>query len=196
MIDDYMGQLMTAVKEAGIEGIGDEFEDIDEQKGDEDLLKGLEADVTLTEEETGEIPQGLDEISISEETEDQFAEGLEVDSAEKQLEGEIDLTDEEEKILSEDLDLAAEEPESEDVVTVSGEDLDKIAVEAEGAEEPAPHGIDETVIDKTLFNDITVILKYMDNLLGELPEEKIKEFSKSKYFSLYKEVFEKLNLTE
>jgi hypothetical protein len=195
-IDTFEKDAEEAFKEAGIEGIGDEFEDSGEQKGDEDLLKGLEADVTLTEEETGEIPQGSDEISISDEAEVEIAEGLEADLADKQLEGEIDLTDEEEGILGEDLDLAAEEPESEGVVTVSGEDLDKIAVEAEGTEESAPHGIDEAVIDKTLFNDITVILKYMDNLLGELPEDKIKEFSQSKYFSLYKEVFEKLNLAE
>jgi len=31
--------------------------------------------------------------------------------------------------------------------------------------------------------------------LGDLPEEKIKEFAQSEYFSIYKEVFEKLNLT-
>ena len=59
--------------------------------------------------------------------------------------------------------------------------------------EPVPE-MDETAIDNTLFNDITIILKYMDNLLGDLPEEKIKEFSQSKYFSLYKEVFEKMNI--
>ena len=52
------------------------------------------------------------------------------------------------------------------------------------------------LIERTLpgYSD-EFILKYMDNLLGDLPEEKIREFSKSKYFSLYKEVFEKLNLT-
>jgi hypothetical protein len=32
-------------------------------------------------------------------------------------------------------------------------------------------------------------------LLGDLPDEKIKEFAQSEYFPLYKEVFEKLNLT-
>jgi hypothetical protein len=35
----------------------------------------------------------------------------------------------------------------------------------------------------------------MDTLLGDLPDEKIKEFAQSEYFPLYKEIFEKLNLT-
>jgi hypothetical protein len=34
----------------------------------------------------------------------------------------------------------------------------------------------------------------MDTLLGELPDEKIEEFSKSRYFTLFKEVFRKLGI--
>ena len=160
-------------REAGIEGIEDELEAAGTEMGDDELLKGLE----------------------------------EVELAPKE---EVVLSEEEEQILSEDLDLSAEEAEKEEVVTVTGEELGKITeeeailpgpvqlekeVEEEGVKEAETLKASATAIDQTLFNDITVILKYMDNLLGELPEEKIKEFSKSKYFSLYKEVFEKLNLT-
>ena len=206
-IESFQRDAEEAFKEAGIEGIGEDFEP---DKGDEELLKGLEeADVTLTEEETAEIgeraevKEGAEEFSLSEEIEAgvESQKGEESEAPETLFEGEIDLTEEEEQILSEDLDLEAEEPESEEVVTVTGAELDKIAETEGGAggpaefEESVSAGGDKTAIDKTLFNDITVILKYLDNLLGELPEEKIKEFSKSKYFSLYKEVFEKLNLT-
>ncbi len=61
--------------------------------------------------------------------------------------------------------------------------------------EAVPAGGGAESIDAALLNDITTILKFMDNLLGDLPDEKIKEFAKSEYFPLYKEVFDKLKLT-
>ena len=70
-------------------------------------------------------------------------------------------------------------------MTVTGEELSELEKE---------ESKDTTAIDSALYNDIVTILKYMDNLLGELPEEKIKEFSASSYFDLYKEVFEKLDI--
>lgn len=124
-----------------------------------------------------------------------------------------------------ELEETSEDFISEEVVSVTGEELNIMTGEEtvgfeEGADiaeegtditeeaETEPAGVaagpsdmepgaadDKATIDSTLYNDISVILKYMDNLLGDLPEEKIKEFSQSKYFSLYKEVFEKLNLT-
>lgn len=96
------------------------------------------------------------------------------------LEEEVSLSEEEEEILSKDLELEAE---GEEVVTVTGEELSKLEEEGE-----------TTAIDTALYSDITMVLKYMDTLLGDLPEEKIKEFSKSSYFDLYKMVFEKLGI--
>jgi hypothetical protein len=95
---------------------------------------------------------------------------------------EIQLGEDEEKILSEDFDLSTEVEElpEEDVVTISGDEVGTLG--------------EVGTVDAALLNDITTILKFMDTLLGELPDDKIKEFAKSEYFPLYKEVFEKLNL--
>ncbi len=165
--------------------------------------ESFEEEMAGFEEESIDLETAASELKLQED------EGIKIE--EEPFEGEVTLTEEEEQILSEDFDLeeeTAEGPISEEVVTVTGEELSKITGEEEwepgtaepeegpgitAEKKPVPD-MDETTIDNTLFNDITIILKYMDNLLGELPEEKIKEFSQSKYFSLYKEVFEKMNI--
>ncbi len=205
-IENLEQSAEEAFKEAGIEGIGEELEE-DEEKGDEQLLRSLEEAELTPKEEEGEISEGLqepEETGVDETEEPTLHMEEEKEPSEESFEGEVQLTGEEESILTEDIDLEAE-PEEEEIVSVSGEDLEKLSEEESGLKEPAElekevttgteeAGTEETVIDTTLYNDIVVILQYMDNLLGELPDEKIKEFSKSKYFSLYKEVFEKLNL--
>jgi pilus assembly protein FimV len=45
-----------------------------------------------------------------------------------------------------------------------------------------------------LKEEIKSVLGYMDQLLESLPEEKIEEFAKSEYFSIYKKLFEELGL--
>lgn len=50
---------------------------------------------------------------------------------------------------------------------------------------------DETNLE-TLKSEIKEVLNYIDNLLDALPEEKIKEFANSKYFSLYKKLLKEL----
>jgi hypothetical protein len=50
----------------------------------------------------------------------------------------------------------------------------------------------ENIID--LNKDIINIFSYLDILMEFLPEEKIEEFAKSKYFDIYKSIFEKLEI--
>jgi pilus assembly protein FimV len=201
-----------AFKEAGIEVIEDEsvsldeidLEDIEELAvGDELPSEGEEAgelnleelvDVESLEEEDLGIEGTLEDLETIEElTAEETLEDLgDVEELpEEPAIGELELSEEEEKILSEDFDLTAGIEEEEDVVTVTGEELDTL-----GEEEPyhAPRG-GGSPVDAALLNDITTILKFMDTLLGDLPDDKIKEFAQSEYFPLYKEVFEKLNLT-
>jgi hypothetical protein len=45
-----------------------------------------------------------------------------------------------------------------------------------------------------LKSEIKSVLSYLDKLLDSLPEEKIEEFAKSKYFDTYKKLFEELGL--
>jgi len=178
-----------AFKEAGIEGT-------DEEIG----LAGI-GEGTALDEELAEIGEGLstlEDIMSPEKIEAglQLDGGGGLDLTEEPESEEIKLSEEEEELLSKDFDLAVEgEPESEEVVTVSGDELEKMMEGKPLGSGGAKHGGEEqATIDNTLLNDIAVILKYMDSLLEDLPEDKIRDFAKSKYFALYKEVFDKLNI--
>ena len=180
----------------GIEGIAveEELPSIGEEAGEvtlEDLTEDEFSDLEAPEEIAAEEPveklsaeEFIEELPSEEPAEEAEVPELTVEELpDEGFADEIQLGEEEEKILSEDFDLTAgvEELPEEEVVTISGEELGKL--DEEGA------------VDAALLNDITTILKFMDTFLGDLPDEKIKEFAQSEYFPLYKEVFEKLNLT-
>jgi len=184
-----IGENEDIFKETGIEGI------------EEEEIPNLE-----------EVESAQEEVSQEEETQpielEEEQEKVILAPEEKTFEGNVSLTEEEENILKEDLDLEAETPEEtgeKEILSVTGEELNKMAEEEEKKEsylqEPAEFEAEEEIIgekisiDKTLYDDIVVVLKYMDNLLGDLQEDRIKDFAKSKYFKLYKEVFEKLGIT-
>jgi len=38
------------------------------------------------------------------------------------------------------------------------------------------------------------VIQYLDNLLADLPEEKIREFAQSEYYDLYTKIMQKLGL--
>ena len=178
-----------AFKEAGIEGTDVEI-----------VLAGT-GEGTALDEELAEIGEGLstlEDIMSPEKIEAglQLDGGGGFDLTEEPESEEIKLSEEEEELLSKDFDLAVEgEPESEEVVTVSGDELENMVEGKPLGSGGAKHGGEQqATIDNTLLNDIAVILKYMDSLLEDLPEDKIRDFAKSKYFALYKEVFDKLNI--
>ena len=50
-------------------------------------------------------------------------------------------------------------------------------------------------IPANLKEDIKSVLAYMDQLLDNLPEEKIEEFARSEHFELYKKLFTELGLS-
>ncbi len=170
------------------------LEDVEEELASEELLSGVAPSEQAAEEGIGEedvtlMEPGGEEMIIPEEPAQMFeAEETAGEAEDLGFEGEITLDQEEEKILNEDFDLETiieEADESEEVVSVTGEELENMSADAESA-----------AIDADLLKNITTVLKYMDMLLGELPEDKIKEFSQSEYFSVYRDVFEKLNLMQ
>ncbi len=181
-----------SLEEVGEEAVPEEFS-VDELTTEEEL-PSEEALPGEVEKEEGEedvtlMEPGGEEVIIPEESTREF-ETAESESGAEDLgfEGEITLDEEEEKILNEDFDLetlSKGAAESEEVVSVSGEELETMSADAESA-----------AIDADLLKNISTVLKYMDTLLGNLPEDKIKEFSQSGYFSIYKDVFEKLNLVQ
>ena len=52
-----------------------------------------------------------------------------------------------------------------------------------------------TAMSKDLKNEIVSVLSYMDQLLENLPEDKITEFAKSEHFVTYKKLFDELGLS-
>ena len=54
---------------------------------------------------------------------------------------------------------------------------------------------EKTAISKDLKSEIVSVLSYMDQLLENLPEEKITEFAKSEHFVTYKKLFDELGLS-
>ncbi len=65
------------------------------------------------------------------------------------------------------------------------------------AEEPvsAETQTQQTSIPKNLREEVISVLSYMDQLLENLPEEKITEFAKSEHFVTYKKLFDELGLS-
>jgi hypothetical protein len=183
---------------------GDELQEppvLGEDTGDLDL--GDIGDLEIKEDEAPAGEADAEEVSLDALDDFSFEEEGQEPAPDAELAGEdveptgeeVELTSEEEDLLSSDFDLeAAGEGEGGDVVTMTGEELDGMdrgTGEEVAAEDVSP---DQVSIDSSLYNDITVVLRYMDSLLGDLPEEKIKEFSQSRYYPLYKEVFERLDL--
>ena len=105
---DQMGNSEEAFKEAGIEGIEEEVE-----MSDEELLKGLEeAGLTPKQEESDEYTIPEDEeptLAFDEEAGEESEEGAILE--EEPFESDIEISDEEERILSEDIDLEADRSE-------------------------------------------------------------------------------------
>jgi pilus assembly protein FimV len=62
--------------------------------------------------------------------------------------------------------------------------------------EAGPQKTNAVDIPEDLKDEIRTVLKYMDQLLEALPEEKIQEFASSEYFVMYKKLFEDLGLGE
>jgi pilus assembly protein FimV len=145
------------------------FELEDQEAFRETGIEGIEEeikDLELPDLEDQEIEMPEGDFQLSQPDEKQILE---------ETPEEVVLTSEEEDILSKDIDL-----EDEEVVTVTGEELSKME--------------EELGIDSALLDEVKSILKYIDTLLGDLPEEKIKEFAASSYFERYKGLFEKLGI--
>lgn len=76
--------------------------------------------------------------------------------------------------------------------------LEETSVEEPVIEEPAPTAETksaQTSIPKNLREEVIAVLSYMDQLLENLPEEKITEFAKSEHFVTYKRLFDELGLS-
>ena len=97
----------------------------------------------------------------------------------------------EEPVVEETVETPVVEPVSAPVEPVSAPVEPVSAPALEPAPEPTPAPEQNNT---TLQNDIKSVLLYMDQLLENLPEEKIVEFAKSEEFVTYKKLFSELGL--
>lgn len=91
--------------------------------------------------------------------------------------------------------VAAESEEPELAETVKPEELTSPAENTAETETSEPNH-DTKQLPEDLKNDVKSVLLYMDQLLENLPEDKIMEFAKSEQFTTYKKLFSELGLAK
>jgi len=81
-------------------------------------------------------------------------------------------------------------------ILITAEELNNARREAQDSESVTSNSAPETVdsIPEDLKKDVKSVLKYMDQLLENLPEDKIEEFARSEHFNVYKKLFTELGL--
>ena len=188
----------SVIPEKGGLDIPDDFE-IEEETQDISLEEPEEEPVPTVESVTNDIPsdESSDDFSMPESTED-----LSVDFTEQDITPEAPLD-----LPSEELDEEAEANEPTEKVFESeqwNEPEESPVEEPVTSSEPESEGT-HSVLEKAnqihesmpadLKDEIKSVLIYMDQLLENLPEDKIEEFAKSEYFETYKKLFKELGLS-
>ena len=184
-----------------VDDVGETEETSDETKVDDILVESSSTDLMnsvkeSTLESTAEdIVEPVEETSVSEEVEN-----IEDDGDKTEEEPAVATNGNSDPLFDE---IMAEEPSISE--TLSKESVDYLAEEevikdnpqtqenlSEESDEETPESTD---IPSDLKSDIKSVLLYMDQLLENLPEEKIMEFAKSEQFVTYKKLFAELGLS-
>ncbi|MGN0740768.1 MAG: hypothetical protein ACI4LX_11415 [Treponema sp.] len=110
---------------------------------------------------------------------------------------EIEITETEEPVFEE---TSVDEPVIEttdfnDEIS-AGDDLqDESVFAGQSDSEPEKENVSNEEIPSDLKQEIKSVLSYMDQLLENLPEDKISEFAQSEHFVTYKKLFQELGLS-
>ena len=92
---------------------------------------------------------------------------------------------------TEEVDLDSLEALASDTKTEEPEELETVpSIEGTGEKAELPG------ISSELKDEIKEVLKYMDQLLDSLPDEKVAEFERSEHFDAYKKIFEELGISD
>ena len=184
-----------------VDDVGETEETSDETKVDDILVESSSTDLMnsvkeSTLESTAEdTVEPVEETSVSEEVEN-----IEDDGDKTEEEPAVTTNGNSDPLFDE---IMAEEPSISEAL--SKESVDYLAEEeiikdnpqtqenpSEESDEETPESTD---IPSDLKSDIKSVLLYMDQLLENLPEEKIMEFAKSEQFVTYKKLFAELGLS-
>ncbi|MCQ2981149.1 MAG: hypothetical protein MJ178_00145 [Treponemataceae bacterium] len=222
MMTEELGNEEEVLEVAANDPI-DESEDLTESETETDATSSFptEEDIGLAEEETFSV---FDEDAPAEPSADSEYADEEIDTTPTEevfgkeqwpafddmeetiieMPSEEPVADEEpavEEPVSEEEPAVEDEPVADEEPAVEDEPVadEEPAVEDEPVadEEPAAEGeTSETdaAIPEDLKEDVKSVLMYMDQLLENLPEEKIAEFARSEHFDVYKKLFTELGL--
>ena len=166
------------------DSLAEEFaENVENETLIEPNLDNIEVHDSDVTEESEDLPE---EISI-EKNDDILVESSDSDSPETFTDVFDEAAPAEENDIFDSVDapFATDEPNT----TITESNLDYLTSENKPADEGALDSNSE------LKKDIKSVLLYMDQLLENLPEDKIVEFAKSEEFSTYKKLFSELGLS-
>ncbi|RME92686.1 MAG: hypothetical protein D6767_02610, partial [Candidatus Hydrogenedentota bacterium] len=191
-----------------LEDVEEEVEEVSPQDTSQEL-KADEEPTTLeqtTEETPEELPQELEveDVELEEEpveiSSDEVSELVSTESEmEEETRSEISL---EEDLEKQDVNISDTLPEAERAEDIKEEpvNLTAPAVKEEPvtiSEEEGSVDLEKKASEEEALPDreeLRDMIAYLDNLLGELPEETIKNFANSEYFKLYQKVLNQLGL--
>jgi hypothetical protein len=176
--------------------------DVAEVDEDEPIALSLEElnNIEVSEESAiqYETPVVTEEPSLIEKEVEPELEEIKLEEGENIEVSIEDLTEKSQELMKEPSSLEVygiEEPK--------GEELELTEVE-KIFEEPVAKAFTETgevaleekidVLSPETKEELKAVLKYLDNLLEDLPPEKIKEFAKSEYYDLYIKILDKLGI--
>jgi|GEM_PF-2381926 len=169
----------------------DEIEIAPELASEAEKLDVIEIDDEIIDESEEEEP---DEIEIAPELASE-AEKLDVIEIDDEM---ADLVDARSSSSSEN--TSSELPGTEETELDSLEVLTSSTETEESETLPTIEDFSEEdefpSISDELKDEIKGILKYMDELLVSLPEEKVREFRRSEHFETYKKIFEELGISD
>lgn len=165
-------------------------EDLVVDSSAEDFFEGDDKPKEINETDVrflAENPAEAEPATKKEETNQYSPVNQVFNSKQWQSEGETDLSFEEEE-EEEDAAELSESAEDKKTETVFGKNIETDGVLSQRTEQAAN-------IPQNMRDEIKSVLAYMDQLLENLPEEKIVEFAQSEHFPVYKKLFNELGLS-
>ncbi len=165
-LDDAIDEIET-VEEFTLEDSDDEAEIIEDLELDPADIDD-EIQVTLPDDNFNELP-GTEEVDL----ESLEALAAAPDLTEKSTEEIIELTE---------LELS--------------DSVDSPEPAAAGIREQTKAALEISSLPGELKEEIKDVLRYMDQLLESLPDDKIQEFARSEHYEVYKKIFEELGISD
>ena len=213
-LDDDTDDSAALDEEADVFALDDETDDI--------AALDEEADVFALDDETdaGALDDDTDDSAALDEEADVFALDDETDDS-AALDDDTDdsaaLDDETDDIVAlddETDDIVALDDETDDIVALDDDTDDIVALDDEQTETnihdvtkekdavvhtsavSKPQQSTTIKLNRVDSDELRTIVKYMDNLLEQLPEDTVEEFAHSKYFDIYERLFEDLEMKD